>query len=76
MGQVGDEGSVDPRLLRPDPGESRGEFEARVLAAVLGLEGPVPSGERPVPSGEGTAHAEDGDADGGDVADGGTLGAG
>lgn len=33
-----EQGRVDPRLLRPDPGESRQQFEARLLATVLGLD--------------------------------------
>jgi hypothetical protein len=33
-----EEGRVDPRLLQPDPGETRADFEARLLAVLLDLD--------------------------------------
>jgi hypothetical protein len=35
-----EQGRVDPRLLQPDPGESREAFEARLLTTLLGLDEP------------------------------------
>lgn len=57
-----EQGRVDPRLLRPDPGESRQQFEARLLATVLGLD---PGPESPPRACDAAEAAEDGpDADG------------
>lgn len=66
------EPSEQRRLLRPDPGESKEAFKARVLAAVLGLDAGEDAAVAPS---DDEVEGNDGD-DGDDVADAGAGGDG